>query len=223
MNVETGQIDLSLVGNENIKNKLMNNPLVKYALLQREDQYNFPHLKNQKIIADELRREVNRLKRQEGQEKDEIEKNKVQEQVSGFIDKEIKHEYQTIEDLDRPNETFSGNELSIEALKYGSEYRLDSKNYLLESREERTLRLEEKWLRERLAGLSSLEKEETDSNDSIKKLKDLVEKTRRIKLKIDQEAMKNGAKLFFNEHNHLSKSEILMEEIPLERLENFRK
>jgi hypothetical protein len=68
-------------------------------------------------------------------------------------------------------------ELTEEELKYGSEYRLDSKNYTLESREERTARLEERWIRERMAGLSSLDQHaESDEGEieSYEKLQKLI-------------------------------------------------
>jgi len=81
-------------------NKLKDNSLVKYALLQREDQFNFPHLKNQKTIADELRREVNRLKNIERKEKAEIEASKLKPMTSGIIDKQLGFEYDNIENTD---------------------------------------------------------------------------------------------------------------------------
>lgn len=69
---KTGKVDLNLVGNPNIYNRLKANiSMVKYALLQREDQYNHPHLKNQKIIADELRKEIFRMRKSERTEKEE--------------------------------------------------------------------------------------------------------------------------------------------------------
>lgn len=40
---------------------------------------------------------------------------------------------------------------------------------------------------------------------------------------MDQEALKSGARVFFEEHNHLTSEELLLENIPLERLENFRR
>jgi hypothetical protein len=181
LNPETLEVDFSMVKNQDLKSKLQRNPLVKYALLQREDQYNFPHLKNQKIIADELRREVHRLRKQERIEKDELEKSGVQEMTSGIIDKGIGFNYEKIQaggkdigDLEDLNQI---QELTEEELKYGSEYRLDSKNYTLESREERTARLEERWIRERMAGLSSLDKHaESDEGEveNYEKLQKLI-------------------------------------------------
>lgn len=96
MNPETLEVDFSMVKNLDLKSKLQKNPLVKYALLQREDQYNFPHLKNQKIIADELRREVHRLRKQEKIEKDEFENSGDKEMTSGIIDKGIGFNYEKI-------------------------------------------------------------------------------------------------------------------------------
>lgn len=125
---ETGEVDYSLVKNQNIINKLKNSGLVKYALLQREDQFNYPHLKNQKTIADELRREVNRLKRSEQKDKEELEAAKAKQQTSGIIDKALGFEYDNIENTDFNLEDQRVEELSVENLKYGAEYRLDSKN-----------------------------------------------------------------------------------------------
>ena len=112
LNPETLEVDLSMIKNKYIKNELQKNPLLKYALLQREDQYNFPHLKNQKIIADELRREVHRLKKQEQLEKEEIEKSKKTELTSGLIDKEINFNYEKLQndlESENPNEDFNNN------------------------------------------------------------------------------------------------------------------
>lgn len=204
---------------------------MKYALLQREDQYNFPHLKNQKIIADELRREVHRLRKQERIEKDELDKSGEGELTSGLIDKGIGFNYEKVNksgrDLaDADEDVNQIQEMTEEELKYGSEYRLDSKNYTLESREERTARLEERWIRERMAGLSSLEQhadQEGETVENHERLEKLIQRTRRVKLKVDQEALRAGAKVFFDEHNNLSEEEMLLENIPLERLENFRR
>merc|ERR1711935_1086305 len=162
-------------------------------------------------------------------EKDELSKSGEGELTSGQIDKDIGFNYEKInrsaqDFADTDQDVNQIQEMTEDELKYGSEYRLDSKNYTLESREERTARLEEKWIRERMAGLSSLEQHaEQEESDTYERLEKLIQKTRRVKLKVDQEALRSGAKVFFEEHNNLTEEEMLLENIPLERLDNFRR
>ena len=223
LNQETGEVDLSLVKSKRIAQKISENPLVKYALLQREDQYSFPHLKNQKVIADELRREVFSLRKYERTQKEEYEKQEKKEDVSSAIDKTIGFTYEDTGNTQYQAENKSDTELDHENLKYGAEYRLDQKGTMVESREDRSLKLEERWLRERLAGQSALEQEDEDSRNSIERLTGLIDKIRRVKLKIDQSAMKAGALMFFDEHRVLGPQHMLLEDVPLERLDSFRK
>jgi len=223
LNPETGDVDLSMVKSKRVADKLANDPLVKYALLQREDQYNFPHLKNQKVLADELRREVFSLRKYERIQKEEFQNQEKKEDVSSAIDKSIGFTYEDTGNIEKQQDEAKINELDEESVKYGSTYRVDVQGKMIESREDRSLRLEERWLRERLAGLSALEQEDEESRNSMDRLTSLIEKIRRIKLKVDQSAVQAGAKLFFDEHRNLGPNHLLMEDVPLERLESFKK
>ena len=60
------------------------------------------------------------------------------------------------------------------------------------SREERIMKLEEKWLKERQASQSTLEREEDTTNENIENLKSIIDRLRRVRIKIDQESLRNG-------------------------------
>jgi hypothetical protein len=102
----------------------------------------------------------------------------------------------------------------------GFQYRLDSNDLLLESFPERLLRLEKKWITERMSNISGgVEKEDEDENNQ--RLSDITDKIRRVKLKLDQEAIHQARDILFEEHSKISMKELLNERVPIERLLNY--
>lgn len=202
---------------------------MKYALLQREMDYSFPHLEHQRQKAEKLKKNVFSTKNRFKTLYDSIEKEKNEEslkhgETQTRNDKTMKFDpvkgtkIEEIED----EKAFLTSPLSSEAVIHGESFRLDKRDTLLESFDERILRLEKKWFGERLASLNR-GVEQLSEEEMKKKSQDLLEKIRRIKLKVEQEAIKKGEERYFDEHKSLTEDEIMIESVPLERLINYYK
>lgn len=214
--------------NENFKNRFANNPWVKYALVQREMDYSFPHHEHQRAKANETRKNVlytrslfrNKLEEMKVEDEEQAKKEVIQttlEKEMGFnpTDGTKLH--------DRSGDgEFKASALNKEGIIHGDSYRLDKRDSLLESFDERIIRLEKKWFGERMSSLDA-GIEQFSEEELRQKNQELVDRIRRIKLKLEQEAIKKGKDRLFEEHKILTEDEIMTESVPLERLINYYK
>lgn len=218
----TGSLDWSNCTNKYFRDKFENNAWVKYAALQREMDYGYPHLEHQRMAAAELKKNIMNTKAKytsineaEAKKSDKL----IMEDTASKIDKLMDFDFKG--DLPPPL-TIEDNASAIQndELINGGAYRLDQDNLLIEPFEERIARLEGRWYRERMmnleGGLEELSEEELVYRRNL-----VIEKLRRIKLQVERQAIEQGMDRFFEEHQQLQEEKLMMESIPLDRLINY--
>ena len=223
---ENGEPDFSNCTSEHIKNKFQNNPWVKYALIQRELDFGYPHLEHQRKMQIDSKNTATQAKgafeahrADDSAEKERL--RKLRESTKSEIDSEIG--FNVAEGVKRTDELegeIKASVLNPNELIHGAEYRLDLSNILMESFDERILRLEKKWFDERMkqvdSGVNTLTEDEIQERNQA-----MINRIRRIKMKVEQEALKRGEARLFEEHQILTEDEIMAESVPLERLINY--
>jgi len=224
---DSGDINWSGCSNIGFRKKFENNPWLKYAAMQRDLEYGFPHLEHQRKAAAELKKEV--FKARETHKKDEEKRSEVERQEAllrqfsqSEIDKAIGFGLKG-EVTQEENEVSKGETiLDASSIIEGFSYRMDDKGVLLQPFEERLARLEAKWFKERMANLAG-GIEELSEEEIQKKRESIVDRLRRIKILVDRNAIQAGLECFFEENRQLSEEEIMMETVPFERLVNYYK
>ena len=222
---EDGSLDFSRCENPFVIRKLENNPMVKYALLQESLDYGFVHLTTKKKVSEDIKRELLTqraadIRQEEEDTKEERELELKKQANQSEIDKKIG--FISAGGFARTGQEDEGGRRFAEPadLIEGTEYRTDQKGVLLESFPERLLRLEKRWLRERMASIEG-GVENLDEEEIAKKLQELTEKVRRVKMQVDRQAMAEAQEMMFEEHSFLTFKEMMTEKTPIERLLNY--
>ena len=222
---EDGTLDFSKCENHHVKRKLENNPMVKYALLQESLDYGFTHLETKRKTGEDIKRELLTLRaadiRQEEEETREQRELELKRQANqSEIDKKIGF-ISAGGFTSKDREEDSGRRHAEPAdLIEGTQYRTDERGSLLESFPTRLARLEKRWMKERMANIEA-GIENHDPEEIRKKLADLTDKVRRVKMQADRQALIEAQDMVFEEHSFLTTEELLTENTPLERLLNY--
>ena len=221
---KNGEVDYSQCPFPNVVNKLKNNPLVKISLIQKDLNFEYPHLEIQRELAKKIKAEFQEYQVLKEEILGPVEEAVKDESKSSDFDKFSKFEYQGQEHEVKKQLSAKEEEEKDPNKKYSSlDYEPESTYKWFETYEERRLRLEKKWLENRLASFESgLEK--SSNVEQVNNINGAIEKLRRIKYLVDQEALKNAQELFFDEHKVLSKEDILIDaDIKMEYLHYYAK
>jgi hypothetical protein len=218
-----GDVDYSGCPYPHVVKKLQQNPLVKIALLQDDLQYEFPHKEVQMELARKIREDYDDYKR----ESDRIKKANIVEEKEEAItsdDSPFHKQYSIsypkaeleksgIEKEAPPTQDMADQDL----LSPEATYRV------FETYQERTARLEKKWLKTRLASLEpGVEKPSAEEQHEL--IGSAIEKLRRVKFLVDQKNLENAKDLIFEEHKVFTKEEMLADsEVHSEKLIHYLK
>eukprot|EP01015_Nassula_variabilis_P021264 TRINITY_DN3770_c0_g1_i2.p1 TRINITY_DN3770_c0_g1~~TRINITY_DN3770_c0_g1_i2.p1 ORF type:complete len:745 (-),score=182.72 TRINITY_DN3770_c0_g1_i2:154-2388(-) len=246
---ENGEVDYSQCTKPYIVEKFKSNPLVKMVLMHSSLDFEFPHKEHQRQMANELRKEVEqRRQEQKEQQQSELTQEEVEEQnqdedkfdsnnikIMSF-NEQIRFDY-GIQQTDGRQRQAAKDQTekkgrtkdNLKVVRDGEEIDISQVLYpqavyrLFENNEERMARLEEKWLKVRLASLeSNLEK--PTMQEQSETLQKVVDKVRRIKWRVDQQMQKNAEKLLFEEHMRFTQDELMAdEEVYYEMLDFYLK
>lgn len=213
-----GEVDFSECPYPNISKKYLNNPLVKIVLMQADLEYEFPHREAQLEAARKARQEFEEAKREREREKvqEEEEARKKLELEQGFSSEQSPfHQQYNIQypqsekyrepvrvETAREKAQRYAQENSAENLSAEATYRV------FETYDERMVRLEKKWLKNRLVTLEAgVERPTEDEKQEL--LDKAVHKLRRLKFLVDQKNVENAKDLLFKEHRVFSEEEML--------------
>lgn len=221
---EEGNMDFSECKNEKVRLRLQNNPLVKYAIMNRDLDYGFTHLETRREQGDQIRRDIMVMRSQDAKREEEETREQreleLRMQVSqSEIDKLLDFNTAGGSQKGLSDEGTSDKHLNPVDLIEGTEYRLDRTGAFIESFQERMLRLERKWLFSR--GARSGDVEQETEEEFQKRLETITQKIRRIKLQLERQAIGEAQSRLFEEHSQLSNDELLTEQVPIERLLNY--
>ena len=221
---EDGTLDYSGCTNELVRRKIQSNPLVRYAILNRDLDYGFTHLETRREQGDKIRRDIMVMRSQDAKREEEETREQreleLRMQVSqSEIDKLLEFNTAGGSQKNLNDDSSSDKHLNPTDLIEGTEYRLDKNGALMESFPERMLRLERKWLFSR--GARSGDVEQETEEEFQKKLESITEKIRRIKLQLERQALGEAQSRLFEEHSQLSVDELMAEQVPIERLLNY--
>lgn len=213
-----GEVDFSECPYPNITKKYMNNPLVKIVLMQADLDYEFPHREAQLEAARRARQEFEDAKREREREKqqEEEEAKRKFEQEQGFsseqspFHQQYNIHYPQSEKYREPVRVETAREKAQRYAQENKEENLSAEaTYrVFETYDERMVRLEKKWLKNRLVTLEAgVERPTEDEKQDL--LDKAVNKLRRLKFLVDQKNTENAKDLLFKEHRVLSKEELL--------------
>lgn len=221
---EDGTLDFSRCKSEIVRKKLENNPMVQYALMQRDLDYGFNHLEHRQKTSEEIKRDIMMMRAQDikKEEEDTREQRELEMRMQisqSEIDKLLNFNTAGGSTRKLVDDAAGDRHLSPSSLIEGTQYRLDRGGAMLESFPERLLRLERKWFYQR--GRKTGAVDELTEGELEKKLEDITHKMRRLKLQIERQALGEAQERLFSEHNQLSFDELLTEQVPIERLLNY--
>lgn len=196
--------------------------------MQRDLEFSSPHLEHQRNAANEVKKNVFRRRNLFKSEIEQLQNEDVEdvEELGDLVQSDLDQAFGNSVRLtdaeagDNEGAQMTAATIAHNDLIQGGNYRLDHRESLMESFQERLARLERKWFAERMGnlevGIENMSTEEIQNRNQ-----ELIDKIRRIKLKVDQEAIKHGEELMFEEHSNLTEEQILAESVPLERLINY--
>ncbi|EGR27566.1 hypothetical protein IMG5_194290 [Ichthyophthirius multifiliis] len=215
-----GTVDFSQVKNENLRAKLQENLYVKYALMQKDLEFEFPHKEHQMDQALVLKKQLEKVRQQqENYTRDII-------QIAGSPFKMIQqiqsyeNTHDSTEELaqkQKEQQRLGTIQLEQNYLQSLSKplYESQGTYKLFETYEERMLRIEEKWLRKQLKNQDKID------DDKENRLIEIIDRLRRLKYKIDQQSYKNAKQLIFEEHEVFGEDLLQDEKHSYEDLRNY--
>lgn len=231
-------IRLDAVGNLNItgikdKNLLYRikreHEKLKFALMLNDIEFGFTHKLNQKKKLNNLRKEMLSYNKEATENFNKMNEERIQQLKEAIelplseLDKCLGFEYAEkgadIEDIKKDlNQNIYSERLTEEKFIDGKFDRIDWNDRLVDSIEERNLKLEQMWLQHRQEDVEDIDQ---DLNQALTdKYKRITEDLRRLKLKLDKHALEKSSKIFFNEHMSFNMD---LENVPIETLDDYFK
>ena len=220
-----GVLDFTNCTKPHIQERLTKDPYVKYAILHRDLGYGFTHLESSRKAKEELKRELFAIRAEDArieevETKEERELELKMQASQSTIDKQIGFISSGGFIKNKGDEEGGRKHANPADLIEGKQYRLDERDTLIETFPERLMRLEKKWLRERIANIEGGVEGAKDS-EMREKYQVLTDKIRRVKLQLEKQAMDNAKDLLFEEHKRAREEGLWTETIPIERLLNY--
>lgn len=218
-----GDVDYSGCPYPHVVKKLQQNPLVKIALLQEDLEYEFPHKEVQMELARKIREDYDEYKK----ESERIRKANVVEERDDSIasDDSPFHKQYNISYPKADIQKDGGKKEAIPTQNMNDQDLLspEATYRVFETYQERTARLEKKWLKNRLASLEpGVEKPSAEEQQNL--IEQAIDKLRRVKYLVDQKNLENAKDLIFEEHKVFTKDEMLADsEAPAEKLIHYLK
>lgn len=204
-----GEVDFSRCEYPHVIKKLQGNPLVKIVLLQSDLEYEFPHREVQMELAKRIRQDYDDYKAEAERLRKLREKPEEPDQAIATDDSPIHKHFGISYPKVKPYKMNAQKEEIPEQDITDTDLLSPEATYrVFESYPERIVRLEKKWLQNRLAALEPGVERPSASEQTVL-IKEAVDKLRRAKFLIDQKNLENAKDLLFEEHKVYTKEEML--------------
>ena len=222
---ELGEIDWGAQRNNKVVEKFKSKSgLIKFALMLNDMNFGLKHLnakreRGRKLRENIQRSEANKEEDQKEEERDTYIKEHIIDTVKNRSEADELISFIYFDEFQSTNERRESDmrksERGEEAFLEGRFDRMDFKGSLKETENERALRLQAIWLKERL---KNTEINEKHSKEIIDKIIETVFRLRRLKILFDKESMKNTSTLIWGEHLDF---DFGGEEVSFESLEDY--
>ena len=225
-----GNVDTSEVTDKNLLHRIKKDiNKIKFVLMLSDLEFGFTHRLNQRTKLTNLRKTMLSYNKEATENFNKMNEDRLKQLKEASklpaseLDKSTGFEYAEkgtdVENLKKDlNQTLFNENLTEEKFIEGKFDRIDWNERLVDSIEERNLKLEQLWLQHRQRDVEDLDQDVVASLSE--KYKKVTKDLRRLKLKLDKEALEKSSKVFFDEHISFNME---LEDVPMETLADYFK